>query len=68
MRLMWLQQLVQVHHHIFHFGIVHGPLRRATPSLFSAGIIMVHANDIKFVEVCELESLGIADPSAEHQV
>ena len=59
---------MQVDDDIAHFGVVDGALCRTSPSLFSLGIIVEHADEINCLEVDEVEGLRIVDPSAEHKV
>jgi len=58
------QQLVQVNHHIFHFGIINSALRGAAPCFDSRGVIRVYAHKFERFEVDEVKPLGIADASA----
>ena len=59
---------MQVHHDELHLGIVDGPLRRSTPSLFRARIVREHADDLDRLEVGEFKRLRIGDSAAEDEV
>src|SRR5690242_14226436 len=63
-----LQQPVEVDDHIFHLGVVDGPLRRAAPGLFGVGIIVEQTDQVDRIQVDEVETAGILDPPAENQV
>ena len=63
-----LKQTVQMHHHVFHFGIVDRASRGAAPGFFGAGIIGEYADEIDRVEVFEVDRLRIDDPAAENKV
>ena len=67
-KLFRLQKLVQMHHHIFHFGIVHRTLGSAAPRFFRAGVIRKHADDIQFFQIGKFEHLRVFNPPAKYQV
>ena len=63
-----LQKLVQMHHHIFHFGIIHRSLGSASPSFFRAGVIRKHADNIQFFQIGKFEHLRVFDPPTKYQM
>ena len=67
-KLFRLQKLVQMHHHIFHFGIIHRSLGSASPSFFRAGVIRKHTDDIQFFQIGKFEHLRVFDPPTKYQM
>ncbi len=57
-----------MHDDVFHFGVINGPLRRATPRFFGAGVIREHADDIELVEVSELQCLRVFNASTKDKM
>jgi hypothetical protein len=50
-----VEKTVHVHDKIAHMGIVHGPLRGPFPGIVGAGVVRIHANDIKLIQILELD-------------
>lgn len=65
---MRLQQAVQVHDHIAHFGIVDSALRGGAPGFFGGFVIGKHANHVDRFQVDEFCALRVFDAAAHHEV
>jgi hypothetical protein len=59
---------VEVDHHIFHLGVVHGALRGAAPRIFRALVVREHADEVDRVEIGEVEAARVGDAAAENEV
>ncbi len=62
------QQLVQMHDHITHFGIVNRALGAAAPGVFGFGIAAEYADQVHFLKVHKIKRLRIADAPAHYEV
>src|SRR4029453_11274700 len=63
-----LQQPVEVDDDIFHLGIVDRALGGAAPGLLCRRIAVVEPNKVNIVEIDEVQTLRILDPTAEYEV
>jgi hypothetical protein len=63
-----LKQLVQVNHHIFHFGIVHGALCSGAPRIFRSSVIGKKAYNFHGIKVNEIQTLGVGNAATENKV
>jgi|GWRWMinimDraft_5_1066013.scaffolds.fasta_scaffold01350_7 hypothetical protein len=63
-----LQQFMQMHHDIFHFGIIDRLLSGGAPCFFGGGIIGEHSHNVELVEICKIECLGVFHPAPEHHM
>ena len=68
LRLIGIEQLVQMHDHIFHFGIVYRALGIGPPSLYGAGIIGKNTDQIDRFQIGKFERLRVGHATAHYKM